>query len=191
MHWTLNAMSMRPVEATWSCPRFEYSRYSVFVCSFQSEIVNCRLFWQFSGLLGGGGGCEWVIQGRSMRGSCVRHSALRPDELAPIWTAAKVWLTPSFVVRGSSHPLTKPGFCELLALWMNPLALWLLLLFSFVHFFSACLFWRGMDLQACTVLAGTTSGSTNLYSCYWREKVHLTSAMIPHLDVYSNQRSRI
>ena len=92
-------------------------------------MVNCRLFWQFSALVYGGGGCEWVIQGRSMRGSCVRDSALRPDELAPIWTAAKVWLTPSFVVRDSSHPLIEPGFCELLALWMNPL---LLLLFSFV-----------------------------------------------------------
>jgi hypothetical protein len=27
----------------------------VFDCGFQSEMVNCRLFWQFSGLRGGGG----------------------------------------------------------------------------------------------------------------------------------------
>lgn len=75
-----------------------------------------------------------------MRGSCVRDSALRPDALAPIWTAAKVWLTPSFAIRGSSHPLIEPGFCELLALWMNSL---LLLLFSFLHFFFLCVCFGG------------------------------------------------
>jgi hypothetical protein len=49
---------------------------------------------------------EWVIQGRSMRGSCVRVSLLRPDESAPNWTGAKVQPTPSLIVRGLPHPQT-------------------------------------------------------------------------------------
>ena len=56
-------------------------------------------------------------------------------------------------------------------------------------FFSVCLFWRGMNSPYCAVLAGSTSRPTNLYFCYRAEKIHLTSAMISHRGVYSNQSS--
>jgi hypothetical protein len=184
-------MSTRPVEATWICPRFEYSRYAVFVCSVQSEMVNCRLFWQFSGLVGGVG----VLSGSSKVARCVEAvcgtqlcvpTSWRLSERLPRYG----WRLPS-LYGVLPNPLIEPGFCELLALWMNPLTIWLLLFSFFPPFFSACLFWRGMNSPYCTMLAGSASRPTNLYFCYCGQKVHLTSAMISHRDVYSNQRSWI
>jgi hypothetical protein len=74
MYWVLKAVSLghgKRLEVAHDSDKAFLKPYSVFDCGFQSETVNCRLFWQFSGLEGGETGAGWAASGSSKVARCV------------------------------------------------------------------------------------------------------------------------
>ena len=157
-------------------------------------MVNCRLFWQFSGLVGGG---LWVGHPRSLDAWKLCAGLSFASRRVGAYLNGCQGMADAFLrCTGFFPPPNRARILRAACTLDEPSYSLIIIIFFRSLFFSACLFWRGLggggvNSPYCAVLAGTMSRSTNLYFCYWGEKVHLTSAMISHLDVYSNQRSWI
>ena len=154
-------------------------------------MVNCRLFRQFSGFVDGGRGI-WVGHPRSLDAWKLCAGPSSASRRFGAYLNGCQGMSDAFLRCTWSFP--SPNRARILraaCTLSEPFYSFIIIIFFRSLFFSVCLFWRRMNSPYCAVLAGNMSRPTNLYFCYWGQKVHLTSAMIPHSDVYSYRRTWI
>jgi hypothetical protein len=129
-------------------------------------MVNCRLFWQFSGLVGGGG--LWVGHPRSLDAWKLCAGLSFVFRRVGAYLNGCQGMADAFLRCTGSFPSPNRARILRAACTLDePSYSFIIILF----FFSVCLFWRGMNSPYCTVLAGTTSRDQQIFISVIQERM--------------------